>query len=168
MAKNSKRKGKSGELKICKILNARFGGEYFSRVVGSGNRWAQVARVSDDYISDLVTPEGFRFSIECKIGYSDVRVSGLLSSNKTIDDFLGQCKADAERAKKRPMLVWKQDRQPWIVFIYWDDYQALRTDQDLILGYYGRYREWLVASLDDLLGMGDSFFLEKPINPQDH
>ena len=149
--KNSKRKGKSGELLLCKIFNKRFPGRTFSRTVGSGNRWSHVAQVSQDYIGDIVCPPNFNFVIECKFGYTEIELCNALDGgSKLLDSFLEQAHEDAQRSGKLPLLCWKKDRQPWIAFLRDDTFQ--RHD------YYMRYREWTATPLSNLLSAEDDFF----------
>src|SRR4051812_39447411 len=76
---NSGNKGKNGERELCKLLTERFG-QTFTRSVGSGNRWSQVANMPAHaiatYSGDLVPPsESFLWVIECKMGYPDIDLS---------------------------------------------------------------------------------------------
>lgn len=118
MAKiNSRDKGKRTERALCKILTERFG-KPFSRVVGSGNRWSQVELSQagkDTLVGDIVCPEGFLWSIECKGGYDDVTFDSILSAkgNKTFKSFLSQAEADAERSGKQALICWYRHGTWW-------------------------------------------------------
>ena len=65
-------KGKRGERELCKLFTKRFGKE-FTRTIGSGNRWSQVASMpahaKATFTGDICAPEGFLFSLESKNGY---------------------------------------------------------------------------------------------------
>ncbi len=150
--KNSKAKGKRGELALCKMLNKRFPGHTFSRVVGSGNRWSHVAQVSKDYIGDVVCPPNFQFAIECKFGYPEIDLcSAFDGGEKLLDSFLEQAQEDGRRANKEPMLCWKKNRQPWLAFLR---DKKIRRKSD----YFMQYREWTVVPLSHLLSFQDGFF----------
>jgi hypothetical protein len=60
---DGKRKGNRVELDLVKVFNKRFGCG-FSRSVGSGNRWGQVAHLpkhaQEVFSGDLIVPQGFR------------------------------------------------------------------------------------------------------------
>jgi Holliday junction resolvase len=151
---NSGRKGKSGERTLAKILSERFvGHEPFSRVIGSGNRWAQVTMTEaakNVMTGDLVCPAGFRFCIECKYGYDDIDLANALDGgNKQLDSFLKQAEDDAGRAKREPLLCWRKPRQAWVAFTKIEIPEAT---------YQVRYRDWWGLSLNCLLTQPDSFF----------
>lgn len=66
---DGKKKGNRTELELVKVFNHRFGGG-FSRSVGSGNRWGQVAylpkHARDIFSGDLIVPKGFKWALESK------------------------------------------------------------------------------------------------------
>lgn len=111
----SKDKGNRGERELAKLLTKHFG-KPFSRTVGSGNRWAQVEKANEAYLGDIVCPEGFPFSIECKSGYERITLQSILAGNQQFRAFLDQAETDAKRVNKEPMLCFKQSRQPWLAF----------------------------------------------------
>jgi len=179
--KNSKNKGKRGELQLCKLLTERFNRpkkphydgvqngldgrpiigpmpdppRIFSRVVGSGNRWSQVEYVSNDYIGDIVTPPGFKFVIECKFGYSEINLTSILTRKcKQLDSFLKQSEKDAKRAGQLPLLCWKVERQPWMAFYHAKDAANINPF------IYIKYGSWICTPLTTLLSLGDSYFFE--------
>ena len=154
---NSGRKGKNVERNLCKLLNERFGGG-FSRSVGSGNRWSQVANMpkhaKDVFSGDLVVPPGFFFSIESKGGYEDIDLNSALDGGSAeLDAFLKQATHDSEQCGRKPMLVWKKNHKPWLAFLRTADLSHQNWEYRLI------YREWSAVTLKDLLSLEDSFFL---------
>jgi Holliday junction resolvase len=142
---NSKKKGNRSELEFAKILTKRFN-KGFSRSVGSGNRWSQTAflpkHAQKVFSSDLVVPKNFKFALEVKGGYNGIDLNSIfVRGNSDLDKFLVQAFKDAKRAGKRPLLAWKKDRKPWLVFKY------MLT-----------YNKWTAVALDDFLKLEDSFF----------
>lgn len=116
--KNSKQKGNRGELELCKILEKHFG-QTFKRVPQSGAHVGGVNynnQLREDAIeilaSDIICPKDFLWSLEHKNYNNDsVRIGHLLSEkNYDINEWWVQCKEDAEKSKKRPMLIVKLDR----------------------------------------------------------
>lgn len=158
--KNGNRKGKRVEREIVHKLNERFKhlNESFSRSVGSGNRYGQVKNMpkhaKETLTGDLCCPQGFKFVIESKGGYSGIDLNSILDGgNSEVDKFLEQVTEDSTRANKMPMLIWKRDRKPWLCF--------LKTNQ--INGDYDykiTYRDWTCILLDSLLNLDDKFFFD--------
>jgi hypothetical protein len=160
--KNSKRKGKRGELDVCDLFSKRFPEHKFSRVVGSGNRWAQ-ANLTETAKSvltgDLVVPSSFKYCVEVKTGYPEIDLcSALDGGNAKIDSFLEQATKDAERVKKKPLLIWKKDRQPWLAFINLADVSDSDKNIKVPITYYLLYREWFCASFRLLLEQSELFW----------
>jgi len=152
---DGKKKGNRVELELTKILTARFN-KPFSRTVSSGARWFQ-AELSQNareiFSGDLVVPEGFKFVIECKGGYDDIDMSSVfVKGNSELDKFLNQVTDDSVRCGRKPMLCWKKNRKPWLVFLLTEDMP------DKIFEYILNYRQWSVVSLDKLLEIENSFF----------
>lgn len=153
---NSGGKGKRREREVAKILNERFGGG-FSRSIGSGNRWSQVANLpkhaQDTFSGDLVTPENFAFTIESKGGYDDVDlVSVFDGGHAQIDEFLEQAQFDANRCGRKPLVVWKKSRKPLIAIIRTADLPRLNWHYMLV------YRNWTVVNFEELLKESDAFW----------
>ena len=162
---NTGRKGKRREREVAKIFNDRFGGG-FSRSVGSGNRWSQVANLpkhaQDTFSGDLVTPENFGFTIESKGGYDDVDlVSVFDGGHSQIDEFLEQAQFDADRCKRKPMVVWKKSRKPLLAILKIDHLPKFQTEGALVLReweYILVYRDWAIVHLDELLKQDNNFW----------
>lgn len=155
---NSKRKGNRNELEFAKILTKRFN-KGFSRSVGSGNRWSQTAflpkHAQKVFSSDLVVPKSFKFALEVKGGYNGIDLNSIfLRGNSDLDKFLIQAFKDAKRAGKKPLLAWKKDRKPWLVFILNKDAEGLDFKYKLI------YNKWTVVALEEFLKLNDDFFFK--------
>jgi Holliday junction resolvase len=156
---NSKRKGNRNELEFAKILTKRFN-KGFSRSVGSGNRWSQTAflpkHAQKIFSSDLVVPKNFKFTLEVKGGYNGIDLNSIfLRGNSDLDKFLIQCYKDAKRAGKKPLLAWKKDRKPWLIFVLNKDVEGLDFKYKLI------YNKWTAVALEEFLKLTDDFFFNK-------
>lgn len=153
---NSGDKGKRTERELCKILSDKFN-ESFSRTIGSGNRWGQVsnmpAHARETFASDIVCPVGFGFCIESKGGYDDIDLNlAFDGGNSQIDEFIEQVVFESERCGRKPMVVWKKSRRPWLVIIKTEDLPHLNWNYRFI------YREWSFLALNDLLQLPREFF----------
>ena len=113
---NSKRKGSTFERNIAKILNERFNTKEFARTPGSG-AFGTTHKNLPHYFKvagDLITPEKFRFVLECKTGY-DLRLEDLFKPASDLYKFIEQASRDGAVAKKPWLLVYKRDRQKAMV-----------------------------------------------------
>jgi hypothetical protein len=145
---NSKSKGNRAELELAKILTKRFGMPFARVGVSSGARPKQVkldGTAKQAFTSDLIVPDGFRFSVECKAVNKDV---DLLDQSALLDKFLQQAADDANSIKKVPMLCWKRNRKGWLAILP-ERYVFGKTI--VFTNYYSVYREWVVCYLDALL-----------------
>jgi len=154
---NGKRKGNRVELELCKLLTKHFKKE-FSRSVGSGNRWSQVtsmpAHARDSFIGDLCCPEGFKWVIECKGGYdNDVDFSSVLDGGcARLDEFIEQSTHDAEQSGRKPIILWKRSRKPWIFIAKNTDISVSNFDYSFV------YRDWNIGTLEKLLSSTNEKF----------
>ena len=116
--KNSRTKGNTFERQIAKLLNDRFKTEEFSRSPGSG-AFATTHKVPDHLkiYGDLLTPEKFKFCIECKKGYNNQNLYSLYNYSSDIWKFIEQSEKDAEKCGRIPMVIFKQDRQPTLAIV---------------------------------------------------
>jgi len=145
---NSKRKGNRAELELAKILTNRFGVPFARVGVSSGARPKQVNlddMATETFTSDLIVPEGFRFSIEVKAVNKDV---DLLDQSALLDKFLKQTADDADSIGKIPLLCWKRHRKGWIAVL---PERFVFGKTIVFTNYYSVYREWVVCYLDALL-----------------
>ena len=74
----------------------------FSRSLGSGNRWSQIknmpSHAKETLTGDLCCPEGFKFVIESKGGYSKIDLNGVFENgNSELDSFMKQAEDDAAK-----------------------------------------------------------------------
>jgi len=162
------RKGKRVERSLSKLLTERFG-KAFSRSVGSGNRWGQIANMpkhaTETFSGDICCPEGFLWVLESKGGYEKIDLNAIfVKGNSQLDEFLEQVEKEATRAKRKPMLLWKKDRKPWLAFLYTKELEPEPVDGIGVLPltwnfkYRLIYNIWSVVALGALLELPDSFF----------
>ena len=154
--KNSASKGKRRERELAGILTKRFK-KTFSRSIGSGNRWSQVGHLpkhaKDTLTGDLCCPEGFSFVIESKGGYDDIDLnSAFAGGHREVDEFLEQVTVDSKRCDKKPILLWKKNRKPWLAILKTNELVGSSFE------YKMDYRDWTIVALDDLLKLEDAFF----------
>jgi len=100
----------------------------------------------------LCCPEGFKFVIESKGGYSKVDLNNIFDKgNSELDEFIEQVSKDSERCEKKPLLIWKKNHKPWLAFV---------KSQDLEGEYKYKiiYRDWVIVPLKELLELPDSYF----------
>jgi len=154
---NGGSKGKRTERNLAHILTERFEKE-FSRSLGSGNRWSQIKNMplhaKETLTGDLCCPEGFKFVIESKGGYSKIDLNGVFENgNSELDSFMKQSEVDSVRIDKMPLLIWKKDRKPWMAFVKTKDLQG-EYEYKLI------YKEWTAVPLFNLLELKDDYFFK--------
>jgi len=161
---NCKDKEKRSVNQLASVLNKRFSkiltpnpdwGK-FSRSVGSGNRWGQRVGLSKSnlqtYSGDLSCPEHFLWVIESKAGYENIDLCSAINEGSTeLDAWMDQVSKDADRSQRQPMLVWKKDYKPRIVFLTTDDFVWLLRFKPNPFKYRFEYAEWVGVSFDMLL-----------------
>lgn len=154
-AVNGCRKGKRVERELVAFFNDRFGGG-FSRSLGSGNRWSQVKNLpehaKETFTGDLVCPVGFRFVCESKGGYNKIDLASAIDGSiADLDSFLSQVEDDSKRCNRPPLLFYKRDRKPWLVF----------CKTEIVEGEYNyalKYRDYTCIPLREFLKLPDKFF----------
>lgn len=108
---NSSAKGNRFQRKIAGLLNDRFSTKEFCPTPGSGAfATTHTLPAHLQIYGDLITPENFRFCIECKHGYNDEKITSLFNPKAKLFEFVSQAKRDAEAAGKDWMLIWQQNR----------------------------------------------------------
>ena len=143
---NSRSKGSSFERKICNLLNSTFETKEFCRTPGSG-AFATTHKLPEHLKihGDLITPEKFKFTIECKKGYNKENLSSLFSSNSKLAEFISQAKKDSIKANKPFLIIWQQDRTDILCIL---DKCFIPTYRDM---KYLTYKEHIIVRLKDML-----------------
>ena len=159
--KNSRAKGSTFERQIANTLNDRFNTSEFSRSPGSGA--FATTHSLPDYLKiygDLITPENFKYCIECKKGYNKENLYSLYNYSSDFWGFLDQCLKDSDKCDKIPMVIFKQDRQPTLAIVpshvqtnKLQQYIEIQKQEDAF-----NLRVYRIYKLDDLLEDYDSLW----------
>jgi SPX domain protein involved in polyphosphate accumulation len=152
---NSRAKGNSFERKVAKILNERFNTKDFSRTPGSG-AFATTHTLPKHLkiYGDLITPEKFRFVIECKKGYNKENLSSLFSKKSEFWKFIKQAEKDSENSGKPFMILLQQDRKE-IMCIRKDCFHVLPPEVIEV-----KIKNYSIFLLTDFLILDDEYFLD--------
>ena len=115
---NSKAKGSRFERKIATMFNDRFKTTEFSRTPGSG-AFATTHSLPEhlQIYGDLIAPKNFKYCIECKKGYKNIKINNLLDYSSQLWKFIQQCEKDSIKCNKEPMVLFQQDRQPILAIL---------------------------------------------------
>ena len=159
---NSRTKGSSFERQIAKTFNDRFNTTEFSRSPGSGA--FATTHTLPDYLKiygDLITPQNFKYCIECKKGYNKENLYSLYNYSSDFWGFLDQCLKDSDKCDKIPMVIFKQDRQPTLAIVpshvqtnKLQQYIEIQKQEDAFT-----LRVYRIYKLDDLLEDYDSLWM---------
>lgn len=155
---NSRTKGSTFERSIAKLFNERFDTNEFSRTPGSG-AFATTHSLPDHLkiYGDLITPQNFKYCIECKKGYNQINMYSLLDYSSKLWEFIDQCQKDAFKCGKQPMVIFKQDRQRTV---------AIVPSNNVDIKYYNSIElrkdnyKYRMFFLDDLLKEGSWFWFD--------
>jgi Holliday junction resolvase len=153
---NSRAKGSTFERQIAKILNDRLGTTEFSRTPGSG-AFATTHTLPDHLkiYGDLITPQNFKYCLECKKGYNNQNLYSLYNHSSEFWKFIDQCQKDSEKCGKIPMVIFKQDRQPTLAII--PSNIVVESNNYIEIHKEGQY--YRVYMFDDLLKEEDSIWM---------
>jgi len=155
--KNSRTKGNTFERQVAKLLNNRFKTTEFSRSPGSG-AFATTHTLPDHLkiYGDLITPNKFKFCIECKKGYNNQNLYSLYNYSSDIWKFIEQCEKDSEKCSRIPLVIFKQDRQPILAIVPWD----LPFGEDLKYIDIHKNKTYRVFLFEELLQCWDSMWFD--------
>ena len=147
---NSKRKGATFERKIAHTLNERFGTNEFCRTPGSG-AFGSTHQLPQHLIvhGDLITPEKFRFTIECKNGYN-LEIDDIFKVSSDFHKFIDQAKYDAAKAHREWMVIYKKNRRKELAIV---NHKVGNLKSYLAVG-----DKYYIYLLKDLLSMPDDYW----------
>lgn len=163
MAKiNSKNKGNTYERKISTLFSDRFADytgikKSFRRSVDSGAFFGggNIYR-KDEYdtskatFGDIITPEHFNYSIECKHYKEAPKLSSILNQKVADwDSWLKQAEQDSSNSEKKVLLIVKYNNVDEIVFIK-DD---IKDEEPVIL-----YKGYKIFKLTTFMNQDNSVF----------
>lgn len=153
---NSRAKGSTFERQIAKILNDRLGTTEFSRTPGSG-AFATTHSLPDHLkiYGDLITPQNFKYCLECKKGYNNQNLYSLYNHSSDFWKFIEQCQKDSEKCGKIPMVIFKQDRQPTLAIIP----SNVVVESNNYIEIHKESQYYRVYMFDDLLQENDSIWM---------
>jgi hypothetical protein len=157
---NSKNKGNTFERKIATTLSQRFkehtGVEQaFRRNIDSGSFFGGKnanRTISHDLekatFGDIVCPNDFSFTIECKHYKLPPSFSSILKQeNATLNSWIEQGLSDAKHAQRHMMIIAKFNLVPEIAIL-----EGLREDRLM------SYKNYSIYSLETILSYPDNFF----------
>ena len=155
---NSRAKGNRFENKVAKMLNERFETDEFCRSPGSG-AFATTHKLPKhlQLYGDLITPERFRFVIECKKGYNSEGISELLNPKSNTLSMIAQASRDSRKANKKFLLIVGQDRKDPIVFTE-DKPTQISSSAGLLFEGYVEETKVYILRLENLLKSPTSHF----------
>jgi len=149
---NSRTKGSTFERQICKMFNKRFNTSEFCRSPGSG-AFATTHSLPEHLkiYGDIITPEKFKYCIECKKGYNNQNLYSLYNYSSEVWGFINQCEKDSRKCYKIPMVIFKQDRQPTLAIVpdhvqFGDQYRCIQISKKKD-GFIIRYNIYLLESI---------------------
>lgn len=124
---------KEMERVTAKLLGTWWGCK-FQRTPSSGawSKNAQRGTVSAEFHGDIVAPARakFPFSVECK-SYEDIELYKTLYGEPEMFKWWSQCRDDARRAKKLPLLVMRENRkQQYLMAINKPTYEKFKPFLD--------------------------------------
>ncbi len=158
----SKQKGNSFERKIANLFSETFEkhtgiSNAFRRNIDSGsffgakNQKRIETHLTDNAcFGDIMTPDSFKFSIECKHYKTPPSFSALVKQEfKLFDTWIAQAKQDAANAEKAMLVVIKFNNVPEFVIVEGADGEAFAT-----------YKGNSLISMDEWLKRDITYFFE--------
>tara|TARA_R110002051_G_scaffold242280_3_gene302642 strand:+ start:2257 stop:2778 length:522 start_codon:yes stop_codon:yes gene_type:complete len=156
--KNSRAKGSTFERQIANTYNDRFNTTEFSRSPGSG-AFATTHNLPDylKIYGDLITPQNFKYCIECKKGYNNQNLYSLYNYSSEFWGFLEQCQKDSDKCGKIPMVIFKQDRQPTLAIVPYSPTSPV-VETEKAIQIQKEEKAYRIYLFDELLKEPDSFW----------
>ena len=156
---NSKQKGNRNELEVCKWLSAWTGVEFVRVPMSGGLRWKNTIRMNicGDVVCTDYTFE-FPFSIETKHYRSisfDTTSHRTLRKDSMVETLFEQCRRDAGRDGKFPMLMLRVNRMPkqeWVVVFDISHFSSSFAERYVLAYSYSRELILIKSSTLKLIG----------------
>lgn len=178
MAVNGKQKGNGFERKIANTFSERFK-EYtgleqsFRRNVDSGSFFGgknqirtQTHDTSKASFGDMVVPNGFRFSVECKFYKTPPSFASLIKQDiKQWDGWLEQANQDCVNSDTQMALIIKYNNVEELVLLNKEFLlNEIKVLSDLTIHQWANalsYKQYAVITLKQFLSLSDSVFFNK-------
>ena len=161
MSVNGKAKGSGFERKIANLFSARFenvtgikqsfrrnpdSGSFFG---GTNKKRTETHDLDHAFFGDLICPEKFNFSVECKSYKSGPTFASIVKGKITQwDDWIKQASQDAESSKKAMMLIMKYNGVDELCVLL----------EEMPAPIIIKYKQYFVYKLSDLLLLDSSLF----------
>ena len=118
MSNKSKTKGNNFERVVAKLLSETYKDIYkvddaFQRNISSGSIFGgtnkrDTLQETMIYVGDIITPNDFKYVIECKHYATPFTINALITQNcSQLDKWISQVTHDSEVASKKPILIVK-------------------------------------------------------------
>lgn len=164
MAANQKAKGSRLEYKVRDELNKVFETKAFQRTPGSGafmgkSNFARNSQLDEGAKlalgGDIICPEWFRFSVECK-NYADSPLYHRMISHedKTMDKWLSEAIFDAKNFNLSPMVVFQTTYRG--TFIAIPD-QFINVVRSCNINPYLIYKNFVIFGFDKFIANAEEF-----------
>ena len=152
---NSKAKGSRFERKIATMFNNRFETTEFSRTPGSG-AFATTHSLPEhlQIYGDLIAPKNFKYCIECKKGYSNIKINHLIDYSSQLFKFIDQCEKDSIKCNKEPMLLFQQDRQPILAITNTKWYHCTHNEEGPT--NHVKFKNYIMTPFEEILQLWDT------------
>lgn len=171
MGVNGKQKGNGFERKIANTLSERFKEhtgleQSFRRNIDSGSFFggknqqrAQTHDLSKASFGDIVVPENFKFSIECKFYKDAPSFNSLLKQDiKQWDGWLKQASQDCKNLNQNMAVIIKYNNVEEIVLLETAMLKVLATQIILDLPVMLEYKEFSIVTLRQFLSLPNDVF----------
>ncbi len=165
MPSKSKAKGNKFEYDVVKVLNDVYSTEEFSRTPNSGammgrSNWGKNQGLAENVKrtlgSDIIVPDWFKFSVECKHYKDKPNYSEIIKGpDTTLDHWLGESVYDAINLNLHSLLFFKTNRKG--VHFALPEYFYITHDQEgshmagLVGDYFLMYGPFVISGLDTFL-----------------
>jgi hypothetical protein len=104
----------------------------------------------------LITPEKFKFCIECKKGYNNLNLYSLYNNSSELWKFIEQSEKDSKKCSKLPMVIFKQDRQPILAIIP----KGIAFEENIKYIEIHKNKTYRVYLFDELIKCWDSMWFD--------
>jgi hypothetical protein len=164
---NSGSKGDGWENMVARLLTRRFERE-FSKMPDSGARGTASKldpRAKEVLTSDIICPEGFLWTLECKKGY-DIDLWSVFTNHvfrgrkkdvDLIEYFTTQALNEARSVGKKPCVIYRKDNRPAVAMVH-RNYGGDEVFNVLKPTIYLVWNEWYIISLYELLVCPNEMF----------